>query len=335
MPEHGLAVRETQIALCHAMLDSLFEGRITLCDAGVGIGKTHAYLVACLLWQIYRPAQLPRTVVISTSSVALQSAILKEYLPLLSRVLVQAGILDAPVHAIVRKGKERFVCEQRLAERFAQVLSKAHGSSQQEAALRALEKTCDLDEALGLSGFDRRHVCVPPFCPRDCSARNFCRYQKYLRDAQGADIMIQICNHNYLLADAAHRQQELRPLLKNYHVLVVDEAHKLPEAARQMYSRSVSQEDLRAFCRLLQRAHLSREAGRLAEVQAALSAVLVRDDRLEEEARAAFVLAPPRTRALEAAITCLRQLAARLAICFPGWEVKQLKDMAKSEAKRS
>ena len=85
--------------------------------------------------------------------------------------------------------------------------------------------------------------------------------------------MIQICNHNYLLADAAHRQQELRPLLKNYHVLVVDEAHKLPEAARQMYSRSVSQEDLRAFCRLLQRAHLSREAGRLAEVQAALSAV--------------------------------------------------------------
>ena len=110
--------------------------------------------------------------------------------------------------------------------------------------------------------------------------------------------MIQICNHNYLLADAAHRQQELRPLLKNYHVLVVDEAHKLPEAARQMYSRSVSQEDLRAFCRLLQRAHLSREAGRLAEVQAALSAVLVRDDRLEEEARAAFVLAPPRTRAL-------------------------------------
>jgi hypothetical protein len=44
LPEHGLAVRETQIALCHAMLDSLFEGRITLCDAGVGIGKDHAFV---------------------------------------------------------------------------------------------------------------------------------------------------------------------------------------------------------------------------------------------------------------------------------------------------
>lgn len=321
-------MRETQIALCHAMLDSLFEGRITLCDAGVGIGKTHAYLVACLLWQIYRPAQLPRTVVISTSSVALQSAILKEYLPLLSRMLVQAGILDAPVRAIVRKGKERFVCEQRLAERFAQVLSKANDSGRQETALRALEKTCDLDEALGLSGFDRRHVCVPPFCPRDCTARDFCRYQQYLRDAQRANIMIQVCNHNYLLADAAHRQQGLRPLLKDYHVLVIDEAHKLPEAARQMYSRNVSHEDLSAFCRLLQREHLSREVSRLAEVQAALSTALARDDRLEEEARTAFVLTPSRARALEATITCLRQLAARLTLYLPGWVVGQLKDMA-------
>lgn len=321
-------MRETQIALCHAMLDSLFEGRITLCDAGVGIGKTHAYLVACLLWQICRPAQLSRTVVISTSSVALQSAILGEYLPLLSRMLVQAGILDAPVRAIVRKGKERFVCEQRLAERFAQVLSKANDSGRQETALRALEKTCDLDKALGLSGFDRRHVCVPPFCPRDCTARDFCRYQQYLRDSQRANIMIQICNHNYLLADAAHRQQGLRPLLKDYHVLVIDEAHKLPEAARQMYGRNVSQEDLSAFCRLLQREHLSREASRLAEVQAALSTALARDDRLEEEARIAFVLTPSRARALEATITCLRQLAARLTFYLPGWVVGRLKDMA-------
>ena len=73
LPENGLVVREAQIALCHEMLDALMLNRIALCDAGVGIGKTHAYLVACLLWQIYRPAHLPCTVIISTSSVALQS----------------------------------------------------------------------------------------------------------------------------------------------------------------------------------------------------------------------------------------------------------------------
>ena len=61
LPEHGLMIREEQIMLCHEMLDTLFEGKIALCDAGVGIGKTHAYLAACLLWQRFRPVHLPGT----------------------------------------------------------------------------------------------------------------------------------------------------------------------------------------------------------------------------------------------------------------------------------
>ena len=43
-------------------------------------------------------------------------------------------------------------------------------------------------------------------------------------------------------ADAAHRLQELRPLLNDYRALVIDEAHKLPDAARQMYGQSLSAE---------------------------------------------------------------------------------------------
>ena len=40
-PEHGMAVREEQIMLCHEMLDNLLGRNIALCDAGVGIGKTY------------------------------------------------------------------------------------------------------------------------------------------------------------------------------------------------------------------------------------------------------------------------------------------------------
>ena len=45
LPEQGLTVREEQIRLCHEMLDTLLEKKIALCDAGVGIGKTYAYLI--------------------------------------------------------------------------------------------------------------------------------------------------------------------------------------------------------------------------------------------------------------------------------------------------
>ena len=33
-PEHGMAVREEQIMLCHEMLDNLLGRNIALCDAG-------------------------------------------------------------------------------------------------------------------------------------------------------------------------------------------------------------------------------------------------------------------------------------------------------------
>ena len=72
LPACGMTVREGQIQLCHAMLDSLYNKEVTLCDAGVGLGKTYAYLIACLLWQWQRPREQWQPVVISTASVTLQ-----------------------------------------------------------------------------------------------------------------------------------------------------------------------------------------------------------------------------------------------------------------------
>ena len=66
---------------------------------------------------------------------------------------------------------------------------------------------------------------------------------------------IQICNHNYLLADASHRQEDRPLLLRSYQALVVDEAHKLPDAARQMYTETLSPHNMDELCLLLQQAH--------------------------------------------------------------------------------
>ena len=95
-----------------------------------------------------------------------------------------------------------------------------------------------MDSVKNLSGFDRRLVCVPKFCPRECPGRQMCRYQRYLEESRKQDVFIQICNHNYLLADAYHRAEGYKPLLSDYRTLIVDEAHKLPEAARQMFGKN-------------------------------------------------------------------------------------------------
>ena len=266
LPRHGMAVREEQIALCHEVLDTLYNKEISLCEAGVGIGKTLAYLVACILWQMHRPSQLKMPVAISTSSVALQDAILNEYLPDLSAVLLSEGIITAPINAVIRKGKERFVCDARLAERQAKAISKG---SRQKGSLRMAENVLDLDHIPGLSRYDRCRICVPQSCPRDCFLRLDCRYQQYLRDSRKSDI--QICNHNYLLANASHRLEERPLLLRQYQALVVDEAHKLPDAARQMYTETLSAQDMDDLCSLLQQAHFKGLSKRLRTVFLTLS----------------------------------------------------------------
>ena len=265
LPEQGLAVREEQIRLCHEMLDTLLGERIALCDAGVGIGKTYAYLVACVLMRKYSilmernslPKQHP--VVVSTSSIALQKAILSEYVPFLSRILVEQGIIQTPLRAVVRKGKEHFVCDNRLEQRIEAIRHKQKNAVQREALL-SLRKHYDMDTVKDLSGFDRRLVCVPKFCPRECPGRQTCRYQRYLEESKKQDVFLQICNHNYLLADAFHRREEYKPLLADYRALVVDEAHKLPEAARQMFEKNLCMDDIREIAYYLEREHQNVEA---------------------------------------------------------------------------
>lgn len=210
-PKYGMTIREEQLLLCHQMLSALWDGQIALCDAAVGVGKTYAYLTASLLFRKYSGmlngnycmSQDSWPIVISTSSIVLQDALLGEYIPQLSEILVTSGVLKQPIRAVLRKGKEHFVCEDRLNLRIAAVQEKRKNVRQKEALDRLLQ-TFDLDTASNLSSFDRRMVCVPKRCPTECSMRDQCRYQNFVRQAVEVEYDIQICNHNYFLADAIH-----------------------------------------------------------------------------------------------------------------------------------
>lgn len=300
-PARGMVTREGQIRLCHMMLDALFGLDVALCDAGVGLGKTYAYLVACVLWQLQRPRQMQRPVVISTASVALQSAILTEYIPFLSNVLIQNGYIQKPICAVLcavlRKGKERFACDRRLLIRQKQIGIRGERFRRRAAALRAANQCLDLDLLPGISRHDRRLICVPERCSRSCILHSDCRYRQYLKDSNGASVTIQVCNHNYLLADAAHRQNGWTPLLKDYQALVIDEAHKLPETVRQMNTQRISSSELLACEKLLTAGHCGLSAQKLRAVI--------------REFLAAFV--PPETKA-ERAIPLQQTKAATTAL---------------------
>ena len=244
-PAHGMPERPAQTALCHRMLDAMLDSKIALCEAGTGIGKTYAYLVACFVLTQCRAWEGAafQPVIISTSSIALQKAITSEYLPRLSRLLLEDGMIQEPLLAVVRKGKSHYVCDERLERRIRGANAERKNQRNLEALL-SMREQLDLDGVRYLSSYDRKRICVPQVC--ECQQVT-CRYLQFLERCKSRRYLFHICNHNLLLADAIHREREARPILPSTDALVIDEAHKLPEAARQMFGMTLSGDDFRSL----------------------------------------------------------------------------------------
>lgn len=66
-----------------------------------------------------------------------------------------------------------------------------------------------------------------------------CRYQRYLEQSRKQEVFPQICNRDSLPADAFHRSEGYKPLWSDYLELLVYEAHKRLETAKQMFGNNL------------------------------------------------------------------------------------------------
>ena len=268
LPVVGMTEREEQIALCHRLLDTMLNGRIALCDAGTGIGKTHAYLVAGLVFLRCRSFnQLPfRPILISTSNIALQTELQRDYIPQLAQVLNADGWnLNPSELSVIRKGKRHYVCEQQLERRLREM---SRRSPKRRGQLLALLNEIDMDATGTISGYDQRQIQVPVVCAR-CK-RKHCRYLDFLDDCATTPYLFQICNHNLFIADAIRRVRGNPPIFPDYCSVIIDEAHKLPETARDMLELTLDGQDIRAVIRRLQKNRFLLAAENLSDASSLL-----------------------------------------------------------------
>ena len=295
LPAHGMTERPEQIRLSHTMLDAMFENRIALSDAGTGIGKTYAYLTAAIVYSHSRLVDgLPfQPVIIATSSIALQNAIVREYLPFLSDALSDDPHITTPILAALRKGKSHYVCDERLRQHLQQ---RPNGkNAAQKRDLYSLRNVLDLDETQKLSSFDRERVCVPPFC--DCKHPD-CRYRRHLTECGQKRYLFQICNQNLWLADCMHRESGLKPILPDACTVIVDEAHKLPETARQMFGVMLTAGQIQELIEELQNAKYLLAAETLEQTAKPLLEKLAQPREETEALEESLRLLAPLTRSM-------------------------------------
>lgn len=230
--KNGLKYRKQQHELAFAMLGALQGNLIALCEAEVGTGKTHAYILALLMFNLFRSEK--ESTVIATSTIALQQAVVEDYLPSISRMLKEERIINKNLQSVVRKGKSHYLCHERLNKYKSKIemLSDKKGLLE---SLTELEKSniVDLGE-VQLDKYHKEKICVLG-CHDHCGYSLTCRYKEFLRVSQTKYTDFQIVNHNYLIADIIARKQGARPLLADYGAIVIDEAHKLSDALKDMY----------------------------------------------------------------------------------------------------
>jgi ATP-dependent DNA helicase DinG len=240
------APREKQTELADEILSAMKNLNVSLAEAEVGTGKTLAYLIPAVLTRRGHLNETrlgavtqdghPMPVVIATSSIALQRAVVRDYIPSLSEILMERGIIASPLTAALRKGKGNYICDRRLAN------FHTHANPQTKAAVAPLLRNASVDLAAvnGLTSYIKRNIRVGDGCGLDCPSHGACRYTRHMREVNRGGYDFQVVNHNLFLADIMRRAKNRRPLLPDYQSVILDEGHKFLDAARDMYGAALS-----------------------------------------------------------------------------------------------
>lgn len=267
LPQYGYAVREKQVELSVMMFESMKYKKIALCEAEVGTGKTLAYLVAAIVYGLYEVKDRqsspyvftdsvnPTPITITTSSIDLQQAIIGKFIPELSRILSENKIISTPITAVLRKGKEHYLCE----ERYEDFIGYLKGSQiprdvrlYQKLIEKGLEQgDIDLDAYADIKQHVVSKINVTRNCDNNCPCYKRCRYIDYIRRAKSEDYTFQVTNHNYYLANVQREYLGLSSLIPRCSVHIIDEAHKLMDAAYQILGENFSSSLTSEFIRVL------------------------------------------------------------------------------------
>lgn len=224
------------------ILHAMTTGRTALCEADETKARTQAYLIASVLYKLSTKDSLP--IIIAAATPIQQEQIASIYLPQISRVMYQSGLIDRKLKWIIRKGKRHYLCDKRLSiyQRQTQTLPPDFS-----VILEKLQnvgwKEIDLDQ-WELPSDTKRQICVSK-CRSSCSCFSACRYQLFLQHCRNIHSYdFQITDHGYILSEREKERTGKRETLPDYNILIIDEAHMLGKPVERMFRQILPEKDL-------------------------------------------------------------------------------------------
>lgn len=297
----GGSRRQGQHTMAVAVADAMTKERHLLVQAGTGTGKSLGYLVPALA----HAAQGESRVVVATATLALQHQLVERDLPALSTAV--KGSFDRPPRFAVVKGRANYGCLHRVREGVPDdqgvLVEVADTGSIGKEVVKLREWLEDEANSGGTGEKDNaprhtdrawRQVSVSR---RECLGAAKCAFGDVCFAEQAKeranDAAVVVTNHSLLAIDAI----EGIPVLPEYDVVVVDEAHELVNRVTQAATDELSPGDIARAARRAQRHVDGPAADDLAESGEEFDAALLEVElgRFEEiPARLAEALATVR-----------------------------------------
>lgn len=225
-----LTYREGQHTMALDVMDAIKNREILLIEAGVGIGKSFAYLVP-LLYSKWGGVENFRKILISTSSIALQEQ-LKGDIQKISEIL---GL--PPIRVSIAKGKNNFICKKKVQE-----LLDGKNSQGVSSLIGAIESS-QTGDRLDFEEIPERtwKLIRATNCNfQKCTFHKDCPFIKSRQEFSEGDLVI--CNHDLLIENLKRPEDE--KLLSSPNALVIDEAHSFEDKVRTAYKKTIYRKEL-------------------------------------------------------------------------------------------
>lgn len=235
IPARGYESREGQEDMALDICDAIKNEEHIIIEAGVGIGKSYAYLVPL----IYYNNLIGRPVIISTSSILLQEQLINDIKSI-------SEMLNLYPEVVLSKGMTHFKCPKRATQ---------YLDSKQNSDLWLKEWINDetvgdrkqLPKTVKDSIWNSINVKKCEF--KNCDMYHSCYYTK-LREKMKYTNGIILCNHDLLAIDLQNKFNYRREILsKECKLIVVDEAHNLEEKVRNSLKETYTYGEISSYIR--------------------------------------------------------------------------------------
>jgi ATP-dependent DNA helicase DinG len=298
--------RAGQVEMAEAVTAAMESGEHLLVQAGTGTGKSLAYLVPSLLHR--------QRVVVATATLALQHQLVERDLPRLVEAVKAASDSWAGVDTsyAVLKGRSNYACLHRIREgvpddqgalvelpegslgkKVLELRAWAEGEVEEKGSGERDNAPRHTDKEWRQVSVNHRECLGAAKCPfgQECFA------ERAKEKAHRSHLVI--TNHSLLAIDAI----EGVPMIPDYDVVVIDEAHELTTRVTQAATDELWAAEVERAARRSQRHVDGPEADNLADASDALRAAISeaspgRFDRIPEELSDALVLVRDAARAV-------------------------------------